>query len=91
MQMNKHHHLRGERTAAEAHRTISIGVRTRCQDRLVPLSVTLISPHARERDKSAEVVVTHQPKVCDTSADGLLGPVSRTCTSRLVLAQGIEP
>ena len=28
-------------------------------------------PHARERDKSAEVVVTHQPKVCDPSAEGL--------------------
>src|SRR5438874_6578052 len=39
-------------------------------------------PHARERDKSAEVAVTHQPKVCDTSADGLLGRVSRTCTIR---------
>src|SRR5439155_26141559 len=37
-------------------------------------------PHARERDKSPEVAVTHQPKVCDTSADGLSGRVSRTCT-----------
>ncbi len=36
--------------------------------------------YVRERDKSAELVVTHQPKVCDPSAEGLLGPVSRTCT-----------
>ena len=44
-----------------------------------PLEVT----PATERDKSAEVVVTHQPKVCDPSGEGLLGPVSRTCTMTL--------
>src|SRR5258708_18992345 len=49
-------------------------------DPLVPLFRHAHLPHARERDKSAEVGVTHQPKVCDTSAEGLLGPVSRTCT-----------
>src|SRR5260370_41307020 len=49
-------------------------------DRFVPLLSHAHLPHARERDKSAEVAVTHQPKVCDTSADGLLGRVSRTCT-----------
>src|SRR5205809_4033664 len=50
------------------------------QDRLVPLLSHAHLPHARERDKSVEVAVTHQPKVCDPSAEGLLGPVSRTCT-----------
>jgi hypothetical protein len=35
---------------------------------------------ARERDKSAEIGVTHQPKVCNPSAEGLLRPISRTCT-----------
>src|SRR6202158_1926787 len=52
-----------------------------CQDRLVPLLSHAHLPHARERDKSAEVGVTHQPKVCDPSAEGLFGPVSRTCTT----------
>src|SRR5216683_1086014 len=51
-----------------------------CQDRLVPLLSHAHLPHAWERDKSAEVGVTHQPKVCNPSAEGLLGPVSRTCT-----------
>src|SRR5450756_2645835 len=51
------------------------------QDRLVPLLSHAHLPHAQERDKSAEVVVTHQPKVCNASAEGLLGPVSRTCTA----------
>src|SRR5713226_5747237 len=51
-----------------------------CQDRLVPLLSHAHLPHARERDKSAEVAVTYQPKVCDPSAEGPLGPVSRTCT-----------
>src|SRR5216683_3329487 len=50
------------------------------QDRPVPLLSHAHLPHARERDKSAEVAVTHQPKVCDPSAEGLLGHVSRTCT-----------
>src|SRR4029077_7606979 len=50
------------------------------QDRLVPLLSHAHLPHARERDKSPEVGVTHQPKLCDASAEGLLGPVSRTCT-----------
>ena len=50
------------------------------QDRLVPLLSHAHLPHARERDKSVEVAVTHQSKVCDPSAEGLLGPVSRTCT-----------
>src|SRR5579864_5845784 len=49
-------------------------------DRFVPLLSHAHLPHGRERDKSAEVAVTHQPKVCDTSADGLSGRVSRTCT-----------
>src|SRR6266568_3524551 len=61
------------------------------QDRLVPLLSHAHLPHARERDKSAEVAVTHQPKVCDPSAEGLLGPVRRTCTNIMVLAQGVEP
>ena len=51
-----------------------------CQDRLVPLLSHAHLPHARERDKSAEVGVTHQPKVCNPSAEGLLRPISRTCT-----------
>src|ERR1700674_2519822 len=51
-----------------------------CQDRLVPLLSHAHLPHAWERDKSAEVGVTHQPKVCNPSAEGLVGPVSRTCT-----------
>src|SRR6202162_1299104 len=41
-----------------------------CQDRLVPLLSHAHLPHARERDKSAEVGVTHQPKVCNPSAEG---------------------
>src|SRR5487761_168780 len=52
-----------------------------CQDRLVPLLSHAHLPHARERDKSAEVGVTHQPKVCNPSAEGLLRPISRTCTN----------
>src|SRR5260370_41374503 len=51
-----------------------------CQDRLVLLLSHAHLPHARERDKSAELAVTHQPKVCNPSAEGLLRPVSRTCT-----------
>src|SRR5438128_52823 len=50
------------------------------QDRLVPLLSPAHLPHAWERDKSAEVAVTHQPKVCNPSAEGLWGRVSRTCT-----------
>src|SRR5207247_9430226 len=50
------------------------------QDCLVPLLSHAHLLHARERDKSAEVAVTHQPKVCNASAEGLLRPVSRTCT-----------
>src|SRR5712692_4381379 len=50
------------------------------QDRLVPLLSHAHLPHARERDKSAEVAVTHQPKVCDASGEGHLGPITRTCT-----------
>src|SRR6266851_6201341 len=61
------------------------------QDRLVPLLSHAHLPHARERDKSAEVAVTHQPKVCDPSAEGLLGHVSRTCTTQVVPARGFEP
>src|SRR5258708_1661237 len=57
---------------------------------LVPLLSHTHLPHARERDKSAEVVVTHQPKVCDPSAEGLLGPVSRTCTQNLAPGQRFE-
>jgi len=52
-----------------------------CQDRLVPLLSHAHLPHVWERDKSAEVGVTHQPKVCNPSAECLLGPVSRTCTT----------
>ena len=57
------------------------------QDRLVaPLN------HAhRPHDKSPEVGVKHQPKVCNPSAEGPLRPVSRTCTNMMVLAQGVEP
>src|SRR5260370_31273074 len=51
-----------------------------CQDRLVPLLSHAHLPHARERDKSPEVGVTHQPKVCNPSAEGLWGRVTRTCT-----------
>src|SRR5216684_162095 len=41
-----------------------------CQDRLVPLLSHAHLPHARERDKSAEVGVTHQPKAFwDLSAE----------------------
>ena len=43
-----------------------------CQDRFVPLLRHAHLPHARERDKSAELGVTHQPKVCNPSAEGLL-------------------
>ncbi len=40
------------------------------QDRLVPLLSHAHLPHARERDKSAEVAVTHQPKAFwDLSAE----------------------
>src|SRR5690348_8445049 len=49
-------------------------------DRFVPLLSHAHLPHARESDKSAEVAVTHHPKFCDTSAEGLLGRFSRTCT-----------
>src|SRR5438067_7459913 len=59
------------------------------QDRLVPLLSHAHLPHARERDKSAEVAVTHQPKVCDASGEGPLGPITRTCTRRLEPATGI--
>src|SRR5436309_1042250 len=52
------------------------------QDCLVPLLRHAHLPHARERDKSAEVVVTNQPKVCNASAEGLMRPVSRTCTRK---------
>src|SRR5258706_3813724 len=62
-----------------------------CQDRLVPLLSHAHLPHARERDKSAEVGVTHQPKVCNPSAEGLLGPISRTCTRALAGEEGFEP
>src|SRR5438477_3226663 len=62
-----------------------------CQDRLVPLLSHAHLPHARERDKSAEVGVTHQPKACDASGEGLLGPISRTCTPHVVPARGFEP
>ncbi len=41
------------------------------QDGLVPLLSHAHLPHARERDKPAEVAVTLQPKVCDPSAEGL--------------------
>src|SRR5216684_1816474 len=61
------------------------------QHRLVPLLSHAHLPHAWERDKSAEVAVTHQPKVCDTSAEGLLGPVSRTCTYLKGWLAGLEP
>src|ERR1700680_3296432 len=60
------------------------------QHRLVPLLSHAHLPHARERDKSAEVGVTHQPKVCNPSAEGLLGPVSRTSTRILAPEQGFE-
>ena len=60
-----------------AHRPTITNYRQHC---LVPLLSHAHLPHARERDKSAEVAVTHHPKVSDTSADGLFGPVSRTCT-----------
>src|SRR6266567_4088241 len=41
-----------------------------CQDRLVPLLSHAHLPHARERDKSAEVGVTYQPKAFwDLSAE----------------------
>src|SRR5712691_11351174 len=40
------------------------------QDRLVPLLSHAHLPHARERDKSAEVGVTHQPTVCNPSTEG---------------------
>jgi len=40
--------------------------------RPVPLFSHAHLPHARERDKSAEVGVTHQPKVCNPLAEGLL-------------------
>src|SRR5438034_11066993 len=49
-------------------------------NRFVPLLRHAHLPHVRERDKSPEVAVTHQPKVCDTSADGLSGSFSRTWT-----------
>jgi hypothetical protein len=29
--------------------------------------------------------------VCNPSAEGLLGPISRTCTKQVVPAQGFEP
>src|SRR2546425_10802416 len=61
------------------------------QNRLVPLLSHAHLPHARERDKSAEVAVTNQPKVCDPSAEGLLGPVSRTCTPSWLRARDSNP
>jgi hypothetical protein len=48
-------------------------------------------PHAWERDKSTEVGATHHPKVCNPSAEGLLGPVSRTRTGCLAGEEGFEP
>src|SRR5579859_5269115 len=42
-------------------------------DRFVPLLSHAHLPHALENDKSAEVAVTHHPKISDTSADGLSG------------------
>src|SRR5919108_4237109 len=60
-------------------------------DRFVPLLSHAHLPHARESDKSAEVAVTHQPKVCDTSADGLLGRVSRTCTEKWLRDRDSNP
>jgi hypothetical protein len=52
-------------------------------NRVVPLLSHAHLPHGPERDKSAEVALTHQPKVCNPSAEGLLRPVSRTCTPNL--------
>jgi len=60
-----------------AHRQTVVNYR---YDHLVPLLSHAHLPHARESDKSAEVTATHQPKVCDASGEGLLGPISRTYT-----------
>src|SRR5438477_10102433 len=49
-------------------------------ERFVPLLSHAYLPRTRERDKSAEVAVTHQPKVCEPSAEALLRPVSPPCT-----------
>src|SRR5437660_11052132 len=49
-----------------------------CQDRLVPLLSHAHLPHPRERDKSAEVGVTHQPKPWAAAAEGLWGPITET-------------
>src|ERR1700681_4090522 len=62
------------------HLTHRPAITNHCQDRLVPLLSHAHLPHARERDKSAEVGVTHHPKLCNASAEGLVGPVTRTST-----------
>jgi hypothetical protein len=43
-------------------------------------SVTLISLMAGECRVGTEVAVANQPKVCSAAAEGLLRPISRTCT-----------
>jgi hypothetical protein len=48
-------------------------------------------PLCRERDKSAEAAVTHQPKVCNASAEGLFETRQPNLHNMLVLAQGVEP
>ena len=53
----------------------------RSPDSLTPVLSQAYLPHARERDKSAEVHVTHQSKLSDASVEGLSGRFTRTCTT----------
>src|SRR5437764_14908105 len=43
-------------------------------------SVTLISLMSGECRVGTEVAVANQPKVCSTTAEGVLSPTCRTCT-----------
>jgi hypothetical protein len=61
------------------------------QDRLIPLFSHAHLPHERDCDQSADLAGTHQPKVCDTSAEVLSRRVNRTSTLRNVGAAGFEP
>src|SRR6266566_6295904 len=61
------------------------------QNRFVPLFSHAHLPHARERDKSTEVGVTHQPKVCDASAEGPLGTCQPNLYRVVAGEEGFEP
>ena len=78
-------------TAAKRLHQIEYSTANYCQDLFIPLLSHAHLPHARERDKSAEVGVTHQPKVCNPSAEGPLRPISRTCTRGWLRSRDSNP